>query len=255
MENSQEVISVTLLPVSVPVPVLVPMTKGKLKKFASKLIELGFTTGLLPSDDPKGWQLSSNVSSAVYQACRTRRPDDVFSYIKNIRTRASVAKTFKGMTEEDKTLFKAEVENYLKPQLVSYDQASAYIRRNIIDLSKYRVRYYYKGNEYTSYSDHNTMYQNCSNSLHSDREDAKRVFNAALDKLCAGLSGEPLYDMLMNITYTDVTIKEGKYLGSRHSDVVSSSFTTYYDYEYEAVFKNQTVTFNYTHSSHYSGGW
>lgn len=134
MENAEPV---AIVPVN--------MTKGKFKKFYNKLIEVGFTDGLVNADDPEGRQLENNVFYKIYRIhsrTNTRVLDELTSFIKNKRTRANIIKTIKEMSEEDRALLKQELVNYLKPNLPSYDSANKYIHNNIIDLDVYRVRYF-----------------------------------------------------------------------------------------------------------------
>jgi len=237
------------------------MTKSKLgknKKFFDKLLASGFTSPLVNKYDAKGEFLRSDITNTIARLirCKGRAGFDGIN-IPNDKFRLKASETFRDMSEEDKNIIIEELIAYLKPSIVSYDVANKNIIQSILDDGEYNVRYKCDGVEYRNCNNESErMYQNSESELYTQRRKARKILESALKKILDGKSGEELYDILIyKIAGCNVEAKELKYIGKRTSEVVSSSFSTYHDYEYEVKFPFETVVVPYTSVSYFSGGW
>lgn len=165
------------------------------------------------------------------------------------------------MTPHTKLRLKAELLKYAATKIPTIEEAAAFAMKVLPDLSDRShatiISYTCDGKQYSGLARSKPiMYQNTNNELSSEQEKAREIFRKALAKLVEGLSGELLYNKLVNEVFgADVAAMQLKCLGSRHGPVHSGSFTTYYDYEYAVQFSTELVNIKYTSSSYFSGGW
>jgi len=236
-------------------PSFVTSLKSKNKKLFLKLIEVGFFERLLRPYDPTGIYVRVDVANMLLNIKRGRNNDEILSYIKNPRTRKSVILMIMTLEPTNNEMIIAEAYEYLKDKVPTHAKANYYIKNHLLDDPMFHAYFKCDGKEFNRVPDsHIQMYHGESNDMQTQRQKFKTIFDTAVKKLIDGLNDLAVYEILCKIMGSCVEAKEIRYIGKRSSTVVSSSFTTYYDYEYEVTFAfpYQTVKIEYTSSSYYT---